>query len=389
MNQYKEKYIKYKKKYINLRQKYQMGGVNEHDEHDEHDIYDFDKYYLNENKKYYAEYFLNKKISSTCLETIKNNFQCMYYKFYEYLTKTSCEHIVIPLFFDKLNIDSKCIDMKIDADTQFRVNYVEQAKYYNNEYRDLLLNINNYDDLNKIFTDYTKNLINELNKLISLNTINDNLNLNYLLEYIKSNSQYNEIIFFIENILYKFINSYKIHYYIPLKKYINKIFFQQELFIDILKSEPAFEIKLFNKEKECIIQQKIKKEKIEECISLIQESKESINVLNDITPVSSSLDKTPVSRSLNKKELIKGYENIIIDDKFIANIQGSCASISFIYKCFYLINKHIPHNNRMDIIHAYIDSLDECTLIKLILYIQHFVFTFISNIKDKKLSYMP
>ena len=170
MNSYKHKYLKYKEKYLNLRKKYQTGG--------DRDIFDFDKYYLDANNKYIAEYFLNNKVSKNCLETIKGEFQYLYYKFYEYLTNTSCEQILIPLFVDDINRDPVCNYDKIDINSQFRVNYEEQAKYYNKTYSDNLHIIDNLDDvLNK-----DKLLLQQkLSELIRLNTINQYLDLNYLI----------------------------------------------------------------------------------------------------------------------------------------------------------------------------------------------------------------
>ena len=52
------------------------------------------------------------------------------------------------------------------------------------------------------------------------------------------------------------------------------------------------------------------------------------------------------------------------------NIKGSCGTIAFIYKCFYIFNDHIKDKN---IIHNYLNFLDNCTLIKLIVYYQSYI----------------
>ena len=102
-------------------------------------------------------------------------------------------------------------------------------------------------------------------------------------------------------------------------------------------------------------------------------------------PVLDKLLKIPVDdESFELKHIIYILNNKCeysqdIIDKILSNINGSCATIAFIYRCFWLINIHIPSDIRSDIISQYLDSLDICDLIYLILYYQLFIYNFINT----------
>ena len=245
MDFYHKKYLKYKNKYVNLKNiqnlKTLKGG--------ERDIFDFDEIFLNADNKYISKYLLDNKISSECLDYIKSDLQILYKIYYEHLTNTSCEEILIPLYIN--NIDS----------SEYRVNYVEQAKYYNVDEADLLGDINVIDlkidnalkiisdkllelQLLKVFT-YThidklilfiNNLktsndkllfIKIVDKLINLITI-DKINLD---NYIKnSDSKFSDNIFNIDkymtiikknikNGFYEIDDNYRLIFHSTLNKY--------------------------------------------------------------------------------------------------------------------------------------------------------------------------
>ena len=224
MNLYKEKYLKYKKKYLNLKKNYQSGGVR--------DIFDFDNFYVDENDKYIANLFLNDKISQDTLYNIKVNYQDFYYKYYEYLTGTSCEEIIIPLYVNTTDIKSNCDHTKIIIDTQFKVNYFESAKYYNKTYFDELKNIDNLDDIFKRDISLLKHKITEL---IKLNITNPNLDLNNLLIFMDKLKSYNEFWFFINYLINNFIEKYKNNYDIEYLENNKKYKLSESFLMTIIK----------------------------------------------------------------------------------------------------------------------------------------------------------
>jgi len=250
MDFYHKKYLKYKNKYVNLKNiqnlKTLKGGKR--------DIFDFDEIFLNADNIYISKYLLDYKISSECLDYIKSDLQILYKIYYEHLTNTSCEEILIPIYTN--NIDS----------SEYRVNYVEQAKYYNVDEADLLVDINvidlKIDNALKIISDklgelqvldvftykHIDNLILFINnlktsndkllfikivdKLINLITI-DKINLD---NYIKnsdskfSDSKFSDntfnidkymtiIIKNIEKSFYEIDDNYRLIFYSPVNKY--------------------------------------------------------------------------------------------------------------------------------------------------------------------------
>ena len=250
MDFYHKKYLKYKNKYINLKNiqklKTLKGGKR--------DIFDFDEIFLNADNKYISKYLLDNKISSKCLDYIKSDLQILYKIYYEHLTNTSCEHILIPIYTNNKH------------SYQYRVNYVEQAKYYNIDEAELLgdiividLKIDNalkiisdkllelqvlgvftYTHIDKLIL-FINNLktpndkllfIEIVDKLINLITI-DKINLD---NYIIENSKFTDNTFNIDKymtIIKKIINngSYEIddNYRLVFRPSLNKSEFMNDL----------------------------------------------------------------------------------------------------------------------------------------------------------------
>jgi hypothetical protein len=116
------------------------------------------------------------------------------------------------------------------------------------------------------------------------------------------------------------------------------------------------------------------KEEIKTCLT------EPIKNIMEILPYSDV--KSDLGHSIDVWDEKLSYSDDIIQI-IMDNLHGSCATIVFIYKCFYLINTEIPINERSKIIYKYLDSLDICDIIKLILYYQSFIYEFQNNNKEK------
>jgi hypothetical protein len=202
MDTYHKKYIKYKNKYNKLKiqnlkdLKKLTGG--------EKPIFDFDEIFLNKDNKYISKYLLDKKISSKYLDYIKSNFQHLYKIYYEYLTNISCEEILIPIYTNT------------NDDSQYRVNYIEQAKYYNIDEAYILKDIGNTDNIDLKITNSFKIIVD---KLRELKTYEIYQNIDKIISFIQNAKKPFEQIFCI-SIIDELINIIKNQEIID--KFINK-----------------------------------------------------------------------------------------------------------------------------------------------------------------------
>jgi len=188
MYSYKDKYLKYKQKYINLKKYCQKGG--------EKDFYDFDKYYIDDNNKYLSEYFLDNKVSKESIQKIKNDFQILYRRYYERLTNTSCDGILIPLYLDIFTHSDECSN----KESQYRVDYIEQAKSYNFMYKSKLDIIEKLDE--KFNTDI-QILISQLKELNKFNFIHKDINIDDLIKSLSKDKLIKEYGFLFERKMIK------------------------------------------------------------------------------------------------------------------------------------------------------------------------------------------
>ena len=360
MDLYKNKYIKYKNKYLHL--KNQNGGG---------DIFDFDSYFLDDDNKYISSYFIDNKINKQTLAIIKNNFQIFYKKYYEHLTNLSCEQIVIPLFADETQTNPNCNHDSFNIGSQFRVNYLEQAQYYNIEYKEKLSDI---PLLEKILKDNREILLQKIRDLIQLNTSSSTIKLDDLLACLTKNISNNDFLFYNEHIIIKFIDKYKKILDIQYLKDNKKINFEENFLIDILR-----EIKSKNK-------YKINDDYYLICLN---KNDDAFNFISYIT------NKNIVpSIEMNDKllnGLLKIYDTLGNNDITYQNI----TSILFFYKNIFKLNFRIIDNdfkiisdNTLDIlkkINNDIGNKFNDTLLKIIKkidkieYINETVFTVIMN----------
>jgi hypothetical protein len=97
-----------------------------------------------------SEFILDDKLSQESVYFIKHYCQYLYKIFYENLTNITCEQIIIPIY------------KNTDNDYDYRVNYIEQAKFYNIFYSDEL---KNFDIIDLKVDTIIKNIFDNLSEL--------------------------------------------------------------------------------------------------------------------------------------------------------------------------------------------------------------------------------